>query len=125
MRDHMSNILFRGKRIDNGKWVYGEYWTYRGTYRINDPVKENSYIIDINTRGQFTGLLDKNGVKIFEGDFLQDEDKAIGIVVFDKGRFVGIFDGRTYCAELYRDARESQVIGNIHYNPELLTEGNR
>ncbi|MGV0847422.1 YopX family protein [Empedobacter falsenii] len=79
----MREILFRGQRIDNGEWVYGQYlkreysgftdysvWTPKGTI----PVKPESI-------GQFTGLLDKNRNKIFEGDKFQGDENGEYYVV--------------------------------------------
>ena len=122
----MREILFRGKRVDNGEWVFG--------YFVNTDRNGSGYLIvdgwdcgyvhevDEKSIGQYTGLKDKNGVKVFDGDILRDEDKKLGAVEFNKGRFVGDFDGRTYYYELYLDAEKSEVTGNIRDNHELLTE---
>ncbi|MCL2174442.1 MAG: YopX family protein [Treponema sp.] len=120
MREH----IYRGKRIDNGEWVEGDFMSCISCIctGLDEDGDFNSCCVDIdpNTVGEFTGLLDKNSVKIFEGDIFHDEDNYIGIVEFNKGRFVGDVDGRTYYSELYLDAGKSVVIGNIHDNPELL-----
>lgn len=136
-------ILFRGKRIDNGEWIIGDLTTYtdtRGqkTYEILDktnlidiyipsvlgdlPTQMPAFInVDENSVGQYTGLCDKNGTKIFEGDILDvwenEKHKQSVVVIFEKGSFtVSHYALNLLCERnLY-----SEVVGNIHDNPELL-----
>lgn len=138
----MREILFRGKRNDTGEWIFGsivhqtdyygdkcDRWfilegNYTNDYDIDYPIE-----VQKETVGQFTGLLDKNGTKIFEGDILTDPDYP--------GHTTGaIYYGSTNCsccdgvygfyskedADL-RNADDLTVIGNIHDNPELLDGG--
>lgn len=81
--------------------------------------------VDIKTIGQFTGLHDKNGREIYEGDIIKYKDsrgKHIEKVIFDKGCFyAGIHNGSsTRVAPKLINTRISEVIGNIYDNPELL-----
>lgn len=121
-------ILFRGKRIDNGEWVKGFYVCVLDTRYImtgkfdsltNGIINSEAYKVDPDTVGRFTGLEDKLGTKIFEGDVIDDLGVEY-IVVFDSdyAQFRGKFDG--WNAEISHIASRCEVIGNIHDNPELL-----
>ena len=129
----MREILFRGKRLDNGEWVYG-YYVHIGpvscqrTYIIPEYASA-LYVneVDPSTVGQYTGMKDKNGKRIFEGDVakvLQGKDKDIAYVGFENGAFMlypktGNIYERTLWSYWYNDW-DVEVIGNITDNPELL-----
>ena len=123
----MREILFRGKSI-HGEWVKGFYVCIPDTHYImtgkfdsltNGIINSEAYKVDPDTVGQFTGLEDKLGTKIFEGDVIDDLGVEY-IVVFDSdyAQFRGKFDG--WNAEISHIASRCEVIGNIHDNPELL-----
>lgn len=124
----MREIIFRGKCMDNGEWVKGFYVCVPDTHYImtgkfdsltNGIINSEAYKVDPSTIGQFTGLEDKLGTKIFEGDVIDDLGVEY-IVVFnsDYAQFRGKFDG--WNAEISHIASRCEVIGNIHDNPELL-----
>jgi uncharacterized phage protein (TIGR01671 family) len=114
----MREILFRGKD-KNGKWEYGflSYASQEEIYYIG--VTELLTPVDPNTVGQFTGLLDKNGKKIFEGDIMNQSDKYGSITVkvtYCKIGFklIGIKE-----PNYWNFNSEFEIIGNIQDNPEL------
>lgn len=127
-------IIFRGKRLDNGKWEYGD-WVHDdigGMYVFPNDA-ENLYIeyrVDPETVGQYTGLTDKNGKRIFEGDILKvyyyGKSKIFGVVKFDESRFFIDDDfmrddikAKVPMTEMF-SRYEFEVVGNVHDNPELL-----
>ena len=116
----MRDILFRGKRTDNGEWVYGLLCrvgdTYANIRRMDTAVL---YSVLTNTIGQFTGLTDKNGRKIFEGDIFTD-GVLTWQVSFKDGAFGACFGGEFSPIVLLRGIVDDEVIGNIHDNPELF-----
>ena len=71
---------------------------------------------------QFTGLTDKNGKDIYEGDIIKDKQKKISQIYYDEE--MAKFD--SYCTEklTFNNAKEFEIIGNIHENPELLGDSN-
>ena len=93
----MREILFRGKRVDNGEWVEGycaaEPYTkntYNHGYILEnekDLFAKKAWLVDSRTVGQSTGMTDKNGKKIFEGDIVKLFDVAVGEIVQECGAF--------------------------------------
>lgn len=141
----MREILFRAKAINrdkgyhktkykNGDWVYGLVTRLYDERFENLPAEMTNTSgvsgidVDYKTIGQFTGLTDKNGQKIFEGDVVKCVSKldyANMIVMFEDGEFrmVKCEDYKTYTTgNGYFSVRcfHKEIIGNIHDNPELL-----
>lgn len=130
----MREILFRGKRIDNGEWEYGlpSYDDDGNVEEIQvwDEEDVNFYPVDPETICQYTGLTDKNGKKIWEGDIVGywdtystenglSEADCVGKVVWDDETMSFQVTNRL-SAESYEVLDECSVIGNIFDNPELL-----
>lgn len=121
----MREILFRGKRIDNGEWVEGNYGNHTSldAFIIYKPYPTMGggfaalgfYEVVPETVGQYTGLCDKRGKKMFEGDILATRTGRPHIVKFEDGGFA-----LTDTAIPIRHANVFEIIGNIHDNPELL-----
>lgn len=132
----MREFLFRGKRTDNGEWVYGYYTKAR--YFLNKKEMHIIFEPDVEafphceftgyeevlseTVGQYTGLTDKNGVKIFEGDIV--DYISSDVIGNPKTGTIIVEDMTDYDAMIYLNhSDELQIIGNIHDNPEILKGG--
>ena len=137
----MRTIKFRGKTHGNGKWYYGSlvysdeinaaiyFQTGSGLVKTMDWV----FVIP-ETIGQFSGLYDCNGNKIYEGDIVEwEKDGLMYVVKFWNGMFYasvkecndGIFGGFPLHALTKHDDRKCKIVGNIFDNPELLKGGAR
>ena len=119
----MREILFRGKSILLKEFVYGFILQYEAGTFITDGMILSQ--IDPETAGQFTGLTDKNGKQIFEGDILRLCDATYPCEIYWSGIGWAIKrnDKRVdynYGSSLVIDCEKMQVIGNIYDNPELL-----
>ncbi len=135
----MREILFRGKRMDNGEWVEGGYRHEKvGEYftavfiieHLTSGVWE-SHRVHPATVGQYTGLTDKNGKKIFEGDICRNTKTGEIVSVKWHGTMASFVWSEPKekshlfeFGELFRAYDKYEVVGNIHDNPELL-EGAR
>lgn len=131
-------IKFRGKRIDNGEWVYGSLAETHGKLFIGIPTDLDNPVymmdwheVDSNTVGQFTGLLDKNGKEIYDWDILMlgSSDAGICEVKWNESQLA-------FCIRFYYernlgirplgawalDGKNIAILGNIHDNPEPLNE---
>ena len=127
-------IKFRGRFSKDHPWVYGDYYKYYDgsfmhviTYIDTELMQNTLCPIDEDSLGQFTGLLDKNGKEIYEGDILQCYHNglkcgALETVEFKNGCFwlrhrdVSIH----HWLSLIDDDTDIEIIGNIYENPELL-----
>ena len=136
----MREILFRGKRLDNGEWIEGYFVKFEWREIPEIYTGWNCYTltpechgIEPSTVGQYTGLTDKNGRKIFEGDIIKivpyydySDDYSISKVYSYNGVFCVDYHGDDFDSkalgflEDYLPYGDFEVIGNIHDNPELL-----
>ena len=146
----MREILFRGKTLDDGEWIYGYFVQQYGSNEIYLPESDEAgferHHIDPKTVGQYTGLTDINGKRIYEGDIVTLNlcKKDISIVMFGEYKdcnteyddvYLGFyikFDDlavKRYCETdgnimfpLVNLNKKYEIIGNIYDNPELLAE---
>lgn len=135
----MRDILFRGKRIDSGEWVEGYYAaepytknTYNYGYILEnekDLFAKKAWLVDSRTVGQFTGLTDKNGTRVFEGDILKIIHKYQSPFDDDTNEYTDIttdvvhFDDEGLCFSYGKSpflcvadnvTAEYEVVGNVH-----------
>lgn len=131
----MREILFRGKRIDNGEWVNGTPFISQNCCKMifamalhPDFVEDGNvyysegYPVDPETVGQYTGLTDKNGKRIFEGDICKIHNLVYKVEFkYSQWQFT-ILSKTVYCYPAFNSycGEYCEVIGNIHDNPELL-----
>ena len=127
----MREILFRGKHSEKSRWDYGDLYmdhgrTYIASRDMMHGVRVHGEVIP-DTVGQYTGLTDKNGTKIFEGDIVKLRLLAAkmewkGVCEYRNGAF-GLawqYAGERYCTFAGTCNAEYEVLGNIHDNPELM-----
>lgn len=122
-------ILFRGWNKKNKKWIYGYYFTYRGNHFISPDDKVNpldtykDYVVDDDTVGQYTGMKDAKGVKIFEGDIIVDEAYPYIIQYHEEySQFVAVPKPDVIISfyQKWVNERGLVVIGNVHENQEHI-----
>lgn len=139
----MREIKCRGRRIDTGKWVYGHYFIAPLTDENSGTTPDAGWFfltgekrhciesdgvvftVDEKTVGEYTGLKDKNGKEIWEGDIVRYTPKTTSpqdlFIVFECGAFLQKFPADIGCdPDVYYNWGEIEVIGNVYENPELI-----
>lgn len=135
----MREILFRGKRTrgkHSGEWVTGDLWHHADKESIiYSNELDNKAWVSTETVGQFTGLTDQYGAKIWEGDiirYMNDDEISIGVIRFGEYQDFNIGFNIEWLSpnavdffrrdiRFWTACREIEVIGNIHDNPDLLS----
>ena len=131
----MREILFRGKRLDNGEWVHGFYVFapnhFNHQEHLIQPVDEDGRLtilrkVHPESVGQFTGVFDKNGKRIFEGDICRINNMNFKVVfAFPMWNFVSLSKKHFFYPFLSSHCgKQCEIVGNIYDNPELLEEEN-
>ena len=125
-------VKFRGKNIHTGEWLYGDYHREGKTHYITKPgdfMREYApieFIVDEKTLGQFTGMLDKNGKEIYEGDIILQQGysgKKLMLVRFEHGAFItGEHSGSSTAIRPMLIQKRCEVLGNIYDNPGLISD---
>ena len=147
----MREIKFRAKDWQTSKWVYGFLFMGKGddnrdyafilqdkglkvgTAREDNAIEfpcDEAHLVDKETIGQYTGLKDKNGKEIYEGDIVKDIDGKVGYIAFLQQEMGFVIVWRNSDSRLghrnrgggYEFDNSIEVIGNIHDNPELIKE---
>lgn len=134
----MRTIKFRGNSIDTNEWLYGDLVRSSDMKRcailVNDKSSYDECEVNPCTIGQFTGLYDKNGKEIYEGDILRFGNSPSGVCEVKWNESIAAFCirfsfenklGIRPLGEWTICERSIEVIGNIHDNPELLKGGEK
>lgn len=132
----IREVIFRGKRTDNGEWIEGDLkQAFRGNQLSSCGIMKTPtaycWRVDPETVGQYTGLTDKNGVRIFEGDIVRyDVNYHDMVISYDVENWGGWLyedmDDNMQAYSIYEFClKDIAVVGNIHDNPELLREASK
>lgn len=127
----LREIKFRGKQVDSGRWVYGNYLHEPGGEFIKECISRTESKIDPTTVGQYIGVHDKDDNCLYEGDIIRIfTDKWViavvkikyGIPIFISFDFTNSYDNISEYLQLDGDFTwvDCEIIGNIHDNPELV-----
>lgn len=115
----MRIYKFRGKSIFDGRWVYGLLRRREGlNHDLIEEFNGAGHDVDTKTVSEFTGLLDKNGKEIYEGDITKDGVGNIDIIVWHPAGYFAV--QRNKQDHTFIEGERLEVIGNIFENPELI-----
>lgn len=120
----MREILFRGKDLQTGEWAFGDLIQFENgpVIRYGSGGEKTAFAVHPQTVGQYTGLNNQDGIKLFEGDIIQWNNKRAWIAYLpDRAAFAAMYhDLHNLIPPL--DTVRYEIIGNIHDNPELMEE---